>query len=224
VLGLTILNLYAILPKYWAVFLPQIIEEKTMLVGVIKQFNWVDVLVIIIMIRICYVAVKSGLAVEIFKALGTICAIYLSLHYYTALSDFCKDRIAPGNVMPLEFLDFIFFVLLVIAGYLAFVVLRQVFSRFIKTDAVPQLMVLGGLILGICRAFLLASLIAFMLVISTISYFKASVEKSYLGGTVFKIAPKVYAGLWNGVFSKFMTQEKINRTVFDVQAPDSAKE
>ena len=56
-----------------------------MIVEIIKQFNWVDIFVIILSVRVLYIAVKNGLPVELFKLLGTIAAIYLSLHYYTIL-------------------------------------------------------------------------------------------------------------------------------------------
>lgn len=189
-----------------------------MLLNIIKQFNWVDILAVVIFFRILYVAAKNGLPVEFFKLLGTISALYLGLHYYTAASDWLRQRLLGINEkMPLEFLDFLSGIVLVMAGYLIFVLLRSVFYRFIKMEAVPGLSKWGGLVLGFLRAYLLLGLIIFMLVISSIAYFKKSVSGSYSGARLFRVAPEAYGWLWNNLASKFMSQEKFNPTVFEVQ-------
>ena len=193
-----------------------------MILNTIQQFNWIDCLVIIIIFRVCYIALKNGLFVEFFKTLGTFSAIYLSLHYYTILSNFAKGRLNI-TVMPLEFLDFLLFCVLAILTYFLFVCLREAFVRFVKMETIPQINKWGGLVLGLARAFFLTGLIIFMLVISSITYFKKSVNESYLGRRLFKIAPATYSRMWNGFFSKFMTQEKFNDTVLEIQSLDPAQ-
>ncbi len=189
-----------------------------MILNIIKQFNWVDIFVIILSFRILYIAIKSGLPVELFKLLGTIASIYLSLHYYTILSDWIAGLVpATKDKMPLEFIDFLSFAILAIAAYLVFVLLRSIFYRFIKMEAVPRLNKWGGFILGLARAYLLVGLIIFMSVISSIAYFKNSVNKSYSGKYFFKVAPGVYGGIWNGFMSKFMNKEKFNKTIPEVE-------
>lgn len=188
-----------------------------MILNIIRQFNWVDIFVIILLFRICYIAIKSGFVVELFKSLGTVLAIYLSLHYYTALADLVTRYLSIKESMPLEFLDFIAFIILVIIGYFIFVILRQVFSQLIKTEAAPNLNRWGGLALGIVRGILFSGLIIFILVISCVGYFKGSAQSSYLGKRLFKVAPTTYTKLWNGIASKFMTKEKFNQTILEVQ-------
>lgn len=187
-----------------------------MLLDILKQLNWIDFLVIIILFRSCYIAFKNGLVVEFFKAIGMLSSIYMSLHYYTIVSDFVVKRFGLTNI-PLKFLDFVFFIFLVILTYLFFVGLREVFSRFIKIEAVPQLSQWGGFILGLIRGFLLVSLIVFTLVISNTSYLEKSVSDSYLGKRLFNVAPTIYSALWNGFFSKFMTKESFNKTILEIQ-------
>jgi len=183
---------------------------------VIRQFNWVDIFVIILLFRICYIAIKNGLVSELFKLSGTILAVYLSLHYYTFLSDIVRQRFITQK-LSLEFLDFLCFVFLAVLGYLALVILRQVFSYFIKMEALPLLNKWGGLILGISRGFLLSSLVIFVLFISSITYLKNSVIDSYFGRRLFKIAPTTYGKVWFGFASKFIPQEKYNSTIQEVE-------
>ncbi len=183
---------------------------------IIRQFNWFDIFIVILLFRICYVAVKNGFPIEFFKFLGTIFAIYIALHYYTVLSDAVRERFSTEK-MPLEFLDFITFLVLVFVTYIFFAIVRSLFYRLIKMEAAQNLDKLGGLILGVSRGFLVVGLITFILAISHISYLKKSVTNSYSGRKLFNIAPATYTWLWNNIASKFMTAEKFNKTVPEVQ-------
>lgn len=193
-----------------------------MLLETITQFNWLDVFVIIILVRICYISLRTGLSVEIFKFLGTIIAVYLSLHYYTVFSDFLRGR-SSAETVPLPFLDFLSFVVLAVLGYLIFTLFRIAFYRFIKMETTPYLNKIGGLILGIGRGILLTSLVTFALAISTLSYLKNSVKDSCSGINLVKVAPSTYNWLWNTVTSKFMIAEKFNKTILEIQEDLSEK-
>ena len=192
------------------------------LLDILKQFNWVDIFFVILLIRICYVALKNGFSVELFKLLGTISAVYLSLHYYIIFPDYIVGRIGAKNI-PLEYLTFFSFIALAILGYLIFMLLSKVFSRFIQMEAVPNLNKWGSLILSIIRSFLLVSLIIFIFVIAPTGYFRNSVNNSYSGKRLFTIAPTTYTWLWNSIMSKFRTQEKFNDAILKVQASPTEK-
>jgi membrane protein required for colicin V production len=186
-----------------------------MILDIIIRFNWVDIVVVIVLIRTVYIALKNGFPPELFKFLGNVLAIYLSFHYYTAAADFFRSR-ANLNFIPLEFFDFICFAALVISGDLVFFLFRQAFERFIKMQAVPKLNKFGGLVLGIFRAVLLVSLINFMLVISSVTYLRQSALASVSGNALVKVGPATYSWLWNSIMSKFMTKEKFNDTILEV--------
>ena len=192
-----------------------------MFLNILRQINWVDIFVLILVFRVCYIAVKSGFPPEFFKFLGTIAAIYLSLHYYTVLSDligrWLSRWLSLREKMPLEFLDFVTFTFLAILGYVLFVLLRNVFCHFINIEAVSALNKWGGLFLGMARSILLASLVLFMLVISSVGYFKDSVKASYFGRRLFSVAPETYTWLWDGIGSKFSKGEKYNQVIPEVK-------
>ena len=183
----------------------------------LKQFNWVDIFSIILFLRICYVATKTGLPVEIFKLLGTLLATYAALHYFTAVSDLFGGKVNIEK-MSLEFRDFLAFLVLASAGYIFMVLVRMVFFQFIKIEAVSLLNKWGGFILGLGRGLLLTSIAVFGLTISTLPYLKTSVEKSYLGGRIFQVAPATYTSLWNNLGAKFLPKETFNKVVYEVEA------
>ena len=176
----------------------------------IQQLNFLDIVILILLFRICYVAVKTGLPVELFKLTGTFSAIYLSLHYYIFLNDLMRRKSDPA-IMPLKFTDFLIFIFLAIAGYLFFTFLRVIFFNFIKLEAVPALSKWGGLALGFFRGIFLLGLICFALSVSNLSYLNKSAMSSYLAGRASNVAPDTYKWLWNTIFSKFMGSEKSNK-------------
>lgn len=186
------------------------------LLNSLNQFNWIDIFFVILLIRIGYVALKNGLPIELFKFLGTVCAIYLSLHYYIIFSDYFVGLTGVKKA-PVEYVTSFSAVILAVSGYLIFVLLRHVFSRFIHLEAVPNLDKWGSLISGIIRSFLLVSLIIFIFAILPRDYFRKSVNNSYSGRRLFKIAPTTYTWLWNNIMSKFRTEEKFNETIHQVQ-------
>jgi len=183
-----------------------------MVIDFISRLNYLDYIILIVFFRICYIAAKTGLSVEIFKFSGVIFSTYISLHYYTVLSDLIQRRFLP-KAMPLAFMDFIVFLLLVIFGCLCFVLLRSLLSRFVQLNTVPKINQLTGLILGCGRAFLVVGLLSFALGISSVAYLTRSVGHSYLGSRAFSISPQTYSWIWNNVFSKFSSHEKFNSTV-----------
>ncbi|MBU1125614.1 MAG: CvpA family protein [Candidatus Omnitrophica bacterium] len=188
-----------------------------MLAHIIRQFNWFDIVLVLLILRILFLAVKSGLSIEIFKFLGTLTAVYFALHYYTVLSDFILSRANPRGQIPLEFLDFIIFIGITIVSYGCFVLLRMGFHQFITLEAVPQLDKWGGFVLGVARSILVAGLVSFMCTIASVGYLKRSVQHSLLGQRFFYVAPHTYTWLWDSVASKFTSEEKINPTILKVK-------
>ncbi|MFH0918358.1 MAG: CvpA family protein [Candidatus Omnitrophota bacterium] len=185
-----------------------------MIPEILSQFNFLDFIVLIIAFRICYIAARMGLSVEIFKLCGTIFSLFISLHYYTTLSDLIRQRFWP-KATPLEFMDFVVFLLLVGVGYLSFVGLRSVLYRFVQLNAIPKVNQFAGLILGIGRGFLVIGLLSFALSISSVSYLSGSVKHSYLASQAITIAPQTYNWLWSSILSKFSAHEKFNSTVME---------
>ncbi len=188
-----------------------------MISSIIKYINWVDICLVILLFRICYIAVKNGFPQEVFKIFGVVAAVYFPMHYYTVLAGAIRGVFGlQGNA--LGSLEFFIFVTLVVLIYLVFVVLQKLFSKALKVEALPTLNKWGGFILGLTRTLLLASLLMFILLLSGSGFFDKGVKESYSGKYVAGIAPAVYSSLWHGIFSKFFAGEKFNDNVLEVQS------
>lgn len=188
-----------------------------MLLNILKQFNWVDIIIVFLLLRILYISAATGFVVELFKLIGTVSSIYISFHYFVICSDFVMRRVRPEQGFPLEFMDFLIFVLLAVIVYLVFVLVRNVTCHFLKMEAVPTLSKWGGLFLGFVRGILAASLVVFMLSISTIPYLNTSAKEAYSGRRLFNIAVSTYSNIWNGFMSKFAVNEKFNKIITGIQ-------
>ncbi|OGX44174.1 MAG: hypothetical protein A3G38_02195 [Omnitrophica WOR_2 bacterium RIFCSPLOWO2_12_FULL_51_8] len=186
-----------------------------MLHDIVSKINWVDLFVIIILLRILYIASENGLPVEFFKFLGTVFSLYLSLHYYSAAGTFLQERLYL-KIVPKDFLDFVVFALLAIAGYLIFVILRNLFSKNIVMEAAPNLNRWGGFLLGLFRSLLILGVLTFTLLLCNINYLKQSVIDSYFASRIVRIAPAAYGLIWNNITSKFISHEKFNQAVDQV--------
>jgi len=183
-----------------------------MITEIIAKVNFLDFIILIILIRICYISAKMGLSVEIFKFFGVVFSTYIALHYYVAFSDLIQQRFLPEG-MSLVFMDFTVFIFLITLVYLCFIGLRSLLLRFVQLNAVPKINQYLGLILGVGRGFLLVGLLSFTLVISGVAYLTSSVKHSYLGNKTFIILPQTYVWLWSNIFSKFSAKDEFNSVI-----------
>jgi len=187
---------------------------------IVRQLNLVDLVFIILFVRILYISSRTGFIIEFFKLFGTVLAIYLAAHYFTISTDLMRNRYGVGeNVpkIPLDFMDFISFLILTLFGYLIGFVLREGFTRAVKMEAVPALHRWGGMALSVVRSIFLMGLITYALSISTIPYLHDRVSESYLGSRCWNLVPDTYSRIWYRFVSKFMRGEVFNKAVPEAQ-------
>lgn len=179
----------------------------------LTKFNWVDIVIICLVLTTVYKGSRKGFIIEMFKLLGLLAAIYASLHYFSVASDFLLGVLPSLGVV---FTDFACFLGLSFAGYLAITALRSIFCRLIKMEAVSGLDKWGGFALGFLRGILLASMLVIIFYLSANTYLKTSAKKSYLGSRLSTIDVQVYEGIFNGVVSRFTTTETINKNINEI--------
>jgi uncharacterized membrane protein required for colicin V production len=179
--------------------------------ALLYQFNWIDIGVVILALRICYSSFKKGLKFEFFKLLGIICGVYLSLHYYFSLSAFFSSRIFNRHTHS-GVLDLLSFASLILAGYGAFALLRILIGKAVQSEINTRIDKWGGVALGVCRAALTVSIVLCLLILSSSEYVKKSIHSSFSGAQMVKIAPNTYVYL-NGFLSKLQGNERLNPAV-----------
>lgn len=188
-------------------------------ISFLKQLNWIDLVVLILLFRILLISLKTGMGAEIFKVLGTLTAAYLSLHYYYSIGGYFSKRFDIDRV----FVECFVFIVLAGLGYSFFLLLRLLLKRFVNMEVVPTISRWGGLILGIFRAFLLGSLILYFFLATDNPYLRKSMRTSFSGMGLVYLAPMFYSSSWNGVISKLAVHEKFNSAVFEIEKDNSKK-
>jgi len=191
-------------------------------IAFLKLLNWIDIAILIIFVRILFISLKTGIGAEIFKLLGALTAAYLSLHYYSSVAGYFATRFAldPSAIAGFEAM---FFVILACIGYGFFLLLRLLLKRFMNMEVVPTLSRIGGLLLGIFRAFLFGSLLLYFFLATAHPYLNKSVRTSFSGMALVNLAPSTYNFCWNAVTSKLAPREKFNGAVFEIQKDKTKK-
>jgi len=172
---------------------------------IITRFNWVDILVLIIVFRISYVAFQDGLSHEIFPLIGTLGTAIIALHYYHNIAILIHDNAVK---LPIKLLDFLSFVVFLIGVGLLFKLLRAVSDKIIKVTWHPLVEKLGGLLFGFMRSAVVASIILMILALMPVSYLQHSIrERSFMGMHFLRIVPAVY-GKVSGLLPRFKVETK----------------
>ena len=76
-----------------------------MLTQFFTNINWVDVGLFVLCALVILISVKTGFVVEVFKFLGVLGALFVSLHYYAV----CAAWTAKKITLPLESWQFLMF-------------------------------------------------------------------------------------------------------------------
>ncbi len=184
-----------------------------------RRINWIDILVFIVFLRLIFISLKQGLAMEFFKLLGVFSGLYLALHYYFSLAVYFNGRSGNKN-SPGQFLEFSSYIILLAFGYLIFWLLRVLVFRFMTAQINPILSKWGGFFLGFLRAVLLSGLILFAILIPKSTYFRESVRYSLSGKYFAQVAPATYTWIWESIVSKFNSGEKFNNAIIDVYSAE----
>ena len=155
----------------------------------LNQINWIDIVVLIILIRTSYVGLSRGITKDFFSFLAIVVATCLSIHYYEKLAGFLAGHLDFLNQKTAILLSFI---LLVAGSLLILKIFVFLISRLIKIEFASFLEKIGGLIIGIVYGFLLSSLLLIILSFSQTDYIQGSLKRSYSAPFIIKIAPRTY--------------------------------
>ena len=171
-----------------------------------SKINWIDIFIILLIARSFVVGIKRGIAVEVFKFLGTVASIFVSLQYYIKLAGILKVYL-PLNIELVE--DFCFLILAVVS-YLAFVLLRNLFLLIFKFETVTVIEKILGFIIGFFRGVLFSSLILVFFVLINNSYLYKSINKSLMGNNILAVSGETYNFVFEKIAKNILPQQEKN--------------
>ena len=159
---------------------------------VLENFNWVDVLIILLLLRSAYTGARVGLTAELFKLLGTILSIILGFHYYNEIA---SALISYINI-PIWLSQFIILVVIVLSVRAIFKYGVVLVLRVLNIQFILQLEKIGGVLIGLGRGFLIWGLVLIALLFFPVEYLYSSIyEKSFLAPYLIKATKKTYTSI-----------------------------
>ncbi|MFQ5681382.1 MAG: CvpA family protein [Candidatus Omnitrophota bacterium] len=176
----------------------------------LSQFNWIDIFIVIILLRSSYMGIKQGFVTELFKLLGIILNIYLSLHYYPLLGNFFSQK----SPLPQGIANIFSYLSIGFGLFIVFGLVRHSLLTIIRIETTDLLSRWGGVTLGLIRGILIASLVCLFFLICNNGYLKGSLRQSYFGERIVMAAPTTYRMIFRGLVVKFSPGSRINKDVF----------
>jgi len=157
---------------------------------IISKINWVDILIVILVLRISYASSQEGLSHGIFPLIGNAFVLILGLHYYAVVGNLISSHLFN---MPIALADFLGFLALVVALGFACKLLNALLVNILKTEWHPLIERWGGCLVGVLKACLIACIVVTILALMPLAYLQRSVrDRSMTGMYALRIGPAMY--------------------------------
>lgn len=179
-----------------------------MLYPYISEFNWIDIVIIVSTLRMCYIGLRKGFGIELFKLINVFFCAFVSLHFYFSFSELLHNKIPA---LPLEAAAIFNYVLLISIITIIFRILRDGFLVLIRIESISPISKYVGLTVGFIRGLFISGLIIFGLLISTIHYFELSARTSFFGPKIVRLPLKTYEVLFYGIAAKIFPDQTFNQ-------------
>jgi uncharacterized membrane protein required for colicin V production len=177
----------------------------------LKRLNWIDILVLILLVRVVYISAKTGFVIEFMKMLGVLFSCFFAFHFYTKLASYLASctNMAQASLEVVSFL-----VIWLVVFWLCQLARNGLFVVFtVQTLSLVDRW--GAAVVSLIRFFLTASMVLYVFLASGYAYMEKMTVSSFSQKYVLKVAPTVYFKTVNGFVVKFFPEQKVNPAVTD---------
>ena len=156
------------------------------------KVNWVDVVVLLLVIRCVYTGIRNGLTVELFRFLGVISGLIIAIYWYgKAANIFIVNFSLPERIC-----EFVCFIAIAQIIRLIFKYGITLAFKILNIQFLPQLEKPGGGIVGFGRGIILSGTLLLAIVLLPSVYLEESIyDKSFSGMFLIKACEKTYKSL-----------------------------
>ena len=158
----------------------------------LENFNWIDIVVLVLVVRGIYLGIRHGLTAELFNFIGILVSLVLAVQYYSQIA----DALIINFGLPIWLCQFLCFV--IIAQLIRLIVKYCVilFLRVLNIQFVPHLERIGGGVVGLGRSIIISALLMLSLTLLSSGYMTGSIyDKSFSGSFLIKVAERTYRSL-----------------------------
>jgi len=179
--------------------------------NVLTSLNWLDLLMIIVIIAMVYRGAINGFVVEIFKVFGAGFATVISLHFYVRAAEFLQHFIA----LPLALGEIASFIIITIFIILLFRLVGQGWLLILKVEAKAGFSQWGGGLVAFFTSLLICSLLFFGMLQFGNSTLNKFVKHSISGHYLYDLSPNVYKATYEKLIVPFFPDEPFNQKAFE---------
>ena len=188
-----------------------------MLTHFIKSINWIDVALVFLFLRVIFIGVKNGLITELFKFLGVVIAVFVSLHYYAILA----AKLAKVTTVSSGFWEIVMFAGLWFAVTVIFKYIREGILLLFKIETNHQgFDKYAAGILASGRGILICSLTIFLILLVANAPVKRLTLHSYGYKISGRAAVGTYSFLFNNLVDKLWAGQHYNEATAQVLHPE----
>jgi len=153
--------------------------------------NWVDIVLLILLVASLVVGSKKGLIRELMALLVLTTAVILSVNYIDFIAVKVYEQLGGSPLVT----AIISFVLLLAFIYAIFKLVAMVFYKFANMQKLGKKDQLGGALVGFVRGWVVISFCVFVVFLMPMpERFYVDFEDSFLGPTFAKTLPVLYEG------------------------------
>lgn len=153
------------------------------------RFNWLDALVALLVIRGMVIGRRRGLAGELIRFIGIVCALYFSFKFYEPGADRLMQRVSLERNVAIG----LSFAGIFLAVSFFFYMISQTAHRATQLPAIAAFDKLGGAIIGGAKAFLFACVALILLALVRVDVISNAVsQNSFCGPLAISAVPGAY--------------------------------
>ena len=170
------------------------------------SWNWVDVIVLVVLLRGAYVGRRDGLSVELVK-LGTVfITYYCAIKYYVRLAVW----ISHHSRLPMEWATVIAFLSIAVESLVVVWIFFRLLGKVVTLQFESRISTGGGTVVGLVRGLLLSSLLFFGLFFIPDPFVRKQIyANAWWGRIAIDTTPPLYAKLANIVEEAHPSSEAI---------------
>lgn len=160
-----------------------------------SHFGWVDWILSIFILVGIIMGLKHGLSQELPRLLEIFISLYVTFQYYS----FFSDWITRETPLPESYARPFMFGLVAVINWVALRLLFEILGKFIHLQIANPFQILGGLMIGAFRYFLIFSLISYTLVLFPPDWVNRAYRvQSWSGHVLTQFPQKIHSWI-NGV-------------------------
>ncbi len=177
---------------------------------IIKNINWLDIVVLVIVVRGIYMGAKRGLTAELFNFFGIIISLILSVQWYSRVA----DVLILNFSLPIWLCNILCFIVIVQIIRLIFKYFLIFFLKVLNIQFIPQLEKIGGGVIGCGRGIIVSGILILTLSFIPNDYMKQSIQsKSFTGSFLINVTERTYSSM-----TFWLPEEERESDIFGVPA------